>query len=46
MQTCIVIYLFYGASFNSLEFKIELIDIEAAFLEGEMDKPTYIKWPR
>jgi hypothetical protein len=28
-----------------LKYEIELIDIEAALLEGEMDKATYIEWP-
>jgi hypothetical protein len=36
------IYLFYADGHDGLKYEIELIDIKAAFLEGEMDKATYI----
>ena len=32
-------YLYYE------NFEIEMIDIEAAFLEGEIDEPVFIEWP-
>jgi hypothetical protein len=45
VQAGITIYLFYADAHDGLKYEIELIHIEAAFLEGEMDKATYIEWP-
>jgi hypothetical protein len=40
VRTGIAIYLFYADCHDELTYETELIDIEAAFLEGEMDKAT------
>jgi hypothetical protein len=41
----IAIYLFYADGHDGSKYEMELINIEAAFFEGKMDKATYIKWP-
>jgi hypothetical protein len=41
----IVIYLFHADGHDGLKYVCEFIAIEAAFLEGEIDKATYIEWP-
>jgi DNA-binding protein Fis len=45
VRTGIAIYLFHADGHDGLTYEIELIDIEAGFLEGGMDKATYIDWP-
>jgi hypothetical protein len=37
--------LFYADKYNRLKYGMDMINIEAAFLEGDRDKPTSIKWP-
>jgi hypothetical protein len=34
--------MLYVDGFEGLKYEIKLIDIEAAFPGGEMEKPTYI----
>ena len=43
MMMCL--YLFYADKYDGFRYKFDLINIEVAFLEGDMDKPTLIKWP-
>ena len=42
LGVCIVLY--FQATTNE-SWVLESIDVEAAFLEADLDKPVYVKWP-
>jgi hypothetical protein len=45
VRTALCIYLYYAQGKDGLTFVCEMIDILAAFLEGNMESPTFIDWP-
>jgi hypothetical protein len=46
VRTALCIYLFYAQGRDGVVFTCEMIDISAAFLEGDMDSPTFVYWPQ
>jgi hypothetical protein len=45
VRTTLCIYLYYAQGREGLTFVCKMIDIAAAFLEGDMESPTFIDWP-
>jgi hypothetical protein len=43
--TLMWLYLFYMDRHVGLGYEMDMINIEAEFLEGDMDKSTFIEWP-
>ena len=46
VRTVLYVYLFYAQGKDGLIFVCQMIDIEAAFLEGDMKTETFIDWPQ
>jgi hypothetical protein len=46
IRTIIAMFLYYQNKNRSDIWKLEMFDVEAAFLNAELTKPVYIEWPQ
>ena len=45
MRTVFALVLYYHSDIKEQSWTCEVVDVEAAFLEAEVDNKTYIEWP-